>query len=126
MKANSESSLCLQLGAEASGVKGVEKCPHSLLTAVEPELMGVRALRSVLMVQRLICSRSSPLRLQPAMPHPGRPWSPRLFKQKGAICDNIHRTCGKEMQFDGMLPNLSIKRRKYVLPGLKAEIRSTG
>lgn len=58
VKANSESCLCLQLRAEALGVKGVEKCPHSLLTAVEPELMGVRALRSApMMVQSLICSR---------------------------------------------------------------------
>lgn len=41
MKTRSESLLCLRLGAEASRVKGVEKCAHSLLTAVGPELMGV-------------------------------------------------------------------------------------
>lgn len=57
VKTYSESLLCLQLGAEALGVKGVEKCPHSLLTAVEPELMGVRGPRSALLVRSLICSR---------------------------------------------------------------------
>lgn len=41
VKTRSESLLCLQLGAEASRVKGVEKRAHSLLTAVGPELMGV-------------------------------------------------------------------------------------
>lgn len=61
MKTNSESFLCPQLGAEVLGVKGVEKCPHSWLTAVEPELMGVRALRSAVMVQSLICSRGEVL-----------------------------------------------------------------
>lgn len=57
VKTNSESLLCLQLGAEALGVKGVEKCPRSLLTAVEPKLMGVRGLRSALIVRSLICCR---------------------------------------------------------------------
>lgn len=57
VKTISESLLCLQLGAEALGVKGVEKCPSSLLTAVEPKLMGVRCLRSALIVRSLICCR---------------------------------------------------------------------
>lgn len=36
MKTNSKSLLCLQFVAQAFGVKGVEMCPHSSLTALEP------------------------------------------------------------------------------------------
>lgn len=41
VKSNSKSLLCLQSVAQASGVKGVEMCPHSSLTALEPALIGV-------------------------------------------------------------------------------------
>lgn len=45
MKTNSTSLLCLQFVAQAFGVKGVEMCPHSSLTALEPALIGVGGVR---------------------------------------------------------------------------------
>lgn len=45
MKTNSKSLLCLQFVAQAFGVKGVEMCPHSSLTALEPVLIGVGRVR---------------------------------------------------------------------------------
>lgn len=66
-------------------MKGVEKGLHALLTAVEPDLMGVRALRSVVTAQSL-------LRLQPADVMSGQ--TPQLFMQKSSICDIINWTCG--------------------------------
>lgn len=40
VKTNSKSLLCLQFVAQAFGVKGVEMCPHSSLTALEPAPMS--------------------------------------------------------------------------------------
>lgn len=113
VKTNSERFLCLWLHAKAPGVKGVEKCPHSWLTAVEPELMGVRAPRRVVTVQNLICSRVEILRgsSRPIL-RPCRHRCPRPFKQKGAICDSINRTCGQEMACDGMCPTCPSSKKK--------------
>lgn len=51
VKANFEKFLCLPLASEALEMKGVEKGPHSWLTAVKPEMMGVRAQRESYLLQ---------------------------------------------------------------------------
>lgn len=126
LKTNSESFLCLQLGAEALGVKGVEKCPHSLLTAVEPELMGVRTLRSAVMVQSLICSRGEVLwgcnhwcyvRADSGL----LDCSSRKKPSATTLAGHVAKRCSL---MGCCQPAHQVKGNTF-LPGMKAEIRST-
>lgn len=54
VKTNTERFLCLWGLALRDSLKCVEKCPHSRLTAVRPEMMGARALPAVMIGSNLI------------------------------------------------------------------------